>query len=73
MDKWGDNVTSAAMCGDGWRTRHDVVKHLINCLHSRAGISIVCEVFNLFADFIPQAELARIDRGRRRQAIVPDF
>ena len=73
VDKWGDNVTSATMCGDGWRTRHDVVKHLIKRLHSRAGISIVCEVFNLFADCIPQAELARIDRGRRRQAIVPDY
>ena len=38
-----------------------------------AGIRVVCEVFNLFADCIPQAGLARIERGRRRQGLVPDF
>ena len=32
-----------------------------------------CEVFNLFADCIPQAGLARIERGRHRQGLVPDF
>ena len=71
--KWGDNVVNATMRGDGWRTRHDSMKLLIRDLHVKAGIPIVCEVFNLFADCIPQAELARIQRGRRRQAIVPDF
>ena len=73
VDKWGDNVTSATMRGDGWRTRHDRLKHTIKDLHCKAGVNIVCEVFNLFADCIPQAELARIERGRRRQALVPDF
>ena len=38
-----------------------------------AGIPVVCEVFNLFASCIPQAGLSRIERGRRRQGLVPDF
>ena len=32
-----------------------------------------CEVFNLFSGLIPQEGLARIDRGRKRQGLVPDF
>ena len=46
------------------------------CLRSLliwAGIPVTCEVFNLFADCIPQAGLARIERGRRRQGVVPNF
>ena len=38
-----------------------------------AGIPAECEVFNLFSDCLPQNGLARIDRGRRRQGLVPDF
>ena len=30
-------------------------------------------MFNLFASSIPQAGLSRIERGRRRQGLVPDF
>ena len=66
-------VVNATMRGDGWRVRHDEMKLLIRDLHVRAGVPIVCEVFNLFADCIPQPELNRIERGRRRQALVPDF
>ena len=61
------------MQGDGCRTRHDAMKLTIKDLHTKAGIPIVCEVFNLFADAIPQQGLNRIRRGRRRQALVPDF
>ena len=71
--KWGDNVVNSTMRGDGWRTRHDAMKLAIKDLHTKAGIPIVCEVFNLFADAIPQQGLSRIERGRRRQALVPDF
>ena len=71
--RWGDNVVNATMRGDGWRVRHNAMKLLIKELHTRAGVPIVCEVFNLFANCIPQAGLSRIERGRRRQAIVPDF
>ena len=62
-----------SMRGDGWRVRHDEMKLLIRDLHVRAGVPIVCEVFNLFADCIPQPELNRIERGRRRPALGPDF
>ena len=32
-----------------------------------------CEVFNLFARDIPQEGLSRIERGRKRKGLVPDF
>ena len=38
-----------------------------------AGVPTECEVFNLFARELPQEGLARIERGRTRQAMVPDF
>ena len=38
-----------------------------------SGIPVTCEVFNLFAHLIPQEGLNRLERGRKRQAIVPDF
>ena len=38
-----------------------------------AGIEAECEVFNLFAGSIPQAGLSRIEKGRKRQGLVPDF
>ena len=37
-DKWGDNVTSATMRGDGWRTRHDGLKHTIKDLHCKSEV-----------------------------------
>ena len=63
---WGDTVPNAAMKGDGWRIRHDAVKLLLRGLLTWAGIPSTCEVFNLFADCIPQDGLSRIERGRRR-------
>ena len=30
-------------------------------------------MFNLFSGFIPQQGLARLDKGRKRQGLVPDF
>ena len=70
---WGDTVANAAMRGDGWRVRHDAVKLRLRGLLTWAGIPSTCEVFNLFADCIPQEGLSRIERGRRRQGLVPDF
>ena len=64
---------NAKMKGDGLRKRHDAMKMCIQGLFKWAAIPVVCEVFNLFADCIPQAGLARIERGRRRQGLVPDF
>ena len=61
------------MRGDGFRRRHDKMKLCLRSLLIWAGIPVTCEVFNLFADCIPQAGLARIERGRRRQGVVPNF
>ena len=38
-----------------------------------AKIPVVCEVFNVFAHLIPQAGLSRIEKGRKRQGLVPDY
>ena len=34
---------------------------------------MMCEVFGLFAHYIPQEGLSRMERGRRRQALVSDY
>ena len=62
-----------AVNGDGWRNRHDQVKMRLLGLLRWAGIEVDCEVFNLFSGLIPQRGLARIERGRKRQGLVPDF
>ena len=61
------------MRGGGWRVKHDSLKLWLRKLLLWAGIPVVCEVFNLFASSIPQAGLSRIERGRKRQGLVPDF
>ena len=71
--RWGDKVVSAPMKGDGFRKRHDATKLRIQHLLRGADIPVQSEVFNEFADLIPQAGLSRIERGRRRQGLVPDF
>ena len=68
--KWGDNVVNAVTAGDGWRKRHDSLKLLLRCLLVWAGISVDCEVFNLFASNISQDGLNRLEGGRRRQGLV---
>ena len=71
--KWGDKLMNAVMQGDGWRKRHDAMKLKILSLLTWAAIPVNCEVFNLFASAIPQEGLNRIEQGRRRQGLVPDF
>ena len=73
VDRFGDNVQAAALPGDGWRTRHDSIKLLLSSLCRWAGLPVRCEVFGLFAHLIPQVGLNRIERGRKRQGLVPDF
>ena len=63
VDIWGDSVRAAALPGDGYRKRHDLVKNFLVKLLKSAGISTECEVFNMFAKEIAQAGLARIERG----------
>ena len=71
VDKFGDSVV--AVREDGWRRQHDAVKRRVLSLHKWAGIEVECEVFNLFSGLIPQQGLSRIEAGRKRQGLVPDF
>ena len=73
VDKYGDVVMAAALQGDGWRRRHDAVKMRLFGLLRWAGIETDCEVFNIFARLIPQQGLSRLEQGRKRQGLVPDF
>ena len=70
---FGDNLRSATLKGDGYRKRHDLVKNFLFRKLRTAGVQTECEVFNLFAREIPQEGLSRIERGRTRQTMVPDF
>ena len=73
VDRYGDTVQAAALPGDGWRTRHDSIKLMLNSLCRWAALPVRCEVFGLFSHLIPQQGLSRIERGRKRQGLVPDF
>ena len=73
VDSYGDNVVAQTLAGDGYRKRHDGVKRKISGLMRWAGVEAECEVFNLFSRYIPQEGLSRIERGRKRQGMVPDF
>ena len=73
MDRYGDNVVGQALQGDGWRRRHDEIKKKLVNLLRWAGVDVQCEVFNLFSAHIPQKGLSRLERGRKRQGMVPDF
>ena len=73
VDKYGDNVQATNIPGDHWRKRHDMVKLLLYQLCLWAGLPVEMEVFNLFSRHIPQEALARVDKQRQRQAMVPDF
>ena len=64
---------AAPLPGDTSRKRHDEIKTAINSLCAWSNLPTTCEVFNLFAHLIPQDGLNRLERGRKRQAIVPDF
>ena len=43
------------------------------CDYSWAKVSAVCEVFGEFSQLIPQKGLAKLERGRERECLVPDF
>ena len=73
IDMYGDTVRAAKLPGDGYRKRHDNCKDFLLKQLRVSGLTADCEVFNLFSREIPQAGLSRIERGRTRQSIVPDF
>ena len=59
--------------GDHWRVRHDRVKMALHSLCVWARVPVTVEVWGLFAHLIPADSLTRMERGRKRQALVPDF
>ena len=73
VDLHGDKVMAAVLPGDSWRTKHDKVKSAIHRMCGWSRLPAMCEVFGLFAHHIPQEGLNRMERGRRRQAMVPDY
>ena len=73
VDIFGDSVMSEVLPGDHWRIRHDKMKMKIHSLCIWARLPVTVEVWSLFAHLIPQQALNRMERGRKRQAIVPDF
>ena len=73
MDIYGDSVMSEILPGDHWRIRHDKVKMAIHSLCVLASLPVTVEVWGLFSHLIPADSLTRMERGRKRQAIVPDF
>ena len=73
VDLYGDSVMSTVLPGDHWRTRHDKIKMTIQSLCTWARLPATAEVFGLFSHLIPAQALTRLERGRKRQAIVPDF
>ena len=73
IDCYGDRVMAANLPGDTWRIRHDSVKIELNRLFLWSSMRSTCEVFGLFSHLIPQEGLNRLERGRDRQGMVPDF
>ena len=73
VDVFCDNVMSAALPGDHWRTRHDKIKMALNSLCSWARLPVTVEVWGLFSHLIPAEALSRFESGRARQGLVPDF
>ena len=50
---FGDELMTAALTQDTWRTRNDCVKVAMVNIANEARIPIDCEVFGLFRDLIP--------------------
>ena len=73
VDIFGDAVLSEVLPGDHWRTRHDKLKMAIHSLCVWARLPVTVEVWGLFSHLIPAQALTRMERGRKRQALVPDF
>ena len=53
VDQFGNEVMTAHLPQDTWRTRHDTVKVAMVDIANEARVPIDCEVFGLFRDLIP--------------------
>ena len=73
---FGDEIVTATLPQDTWRTRHDSLKVVMVNIANEARIPIDCEVFGLFRDLIPAQLLedgAELGFGRQRLGLCPDF
>ena len=73
LDAFGDAVMAANLPGDQFRIRHDALKMTVSRMCQWARLPCTVEVFGLFSHLIPQEGLSRMESGRKRQGIVPDF
>jgi len=75
LDTHGTKLSTLSLPGDGWRMRHDTVKHLIDRDIQDHGVPCSCEVFGLFSALLPQPGQAATAAlpARKRQGLVPDF
>ena len=75
LDAWGAKLTTLTLPGDGWRTRHDRLKHLLHRDIVAHGTPCTCEVFGFFAPLLSQRCKAAVDMFplRQKQGLVPDF
>ena len=73
---FGDEVMTATLPQDTWRTRHDTFKVVMVNIANEARIPIDCEVFGHFRDLIPAQLLeegAELGFARQRLDLCPDF
>ena len=73
IDKHGDTVQATNIPGDHFRQRHDLLKITMFNMCKWAGLKAKVEAYNVFSRLIPQRELARYEKNRQRQAIIPDL
>ena len=73
VDICEDKVQSATLPGDLYRYKHHQVKMKLYSLANECRLRATCEIFKTFSPCIWQQGLSRIQRGRTRQAILPDF
>ena len=62
VGQFGDEVMTATLLHDTWRTRHDCLKVVMVNIANEARVPIDCEVFGLFRDLIP-AQLMEMDES----------
>ena len=75
LDAFGAKLTTLALPGDGWRIRHDALKHLLFREIRGHGVPSTCEFFGLFARLLSQRTRDDVAQAplRKRQGLVPDF
>ena len=76
VDAFGDNVMSATLPFDTWRTRHNDIQRGIVARANEARVEVEAEVFGLFRDIIPAAVMAEgggLETVRDRMGCVPDL